>query len=313
MSFDLIALRSAVAQHGRVVRVVVVDITGSVPREIGATMMVWADGQSGTIGGGALEYEAMIRARSITSDVIEKVPLGPALGQCCGGVVTLVSEIFDAERISTLREPFVLRNLSVVDDVPLTIQRMIRENRNGRESAALTFSAGWLFEPITTKRSPLWIYGAGHVGRALVNVLTPLESFDLTWIDTHAKRFPEAICMDVTQLIAENPAELVKYAPVSADHLIFTYSHTLDLEICHQLLEHNFRWAGLIGSRTKWARFRSRLSQLGHPDTQISRIECPIGQPELGKHPQSIAIGIAANLLSKKSRDGTWKDKEKAG
>ncbi|MBC7179561.1 MAG: XdhC family protein, partial [Roseovarius sp.] len=71
----------------------------------------------------------------------------------------------------------------------------------------------------------------------------------------------------------------------------------LDLELCHQLLRRPFASAGLIGSATKWARFRQRLAALGHTDAQISRISCPIGDPNLGKHPQAIALGVAAALL----------------
>jgi xanthine dehydrogenase accessory factor len=105
---------------------------------------------------------------------------------------------------------------------------------------------------------------------------------------------PEA----VTQLVAADPAAAVAYAPAEAEHLIVTYSHALDLDLCHRLLGHGFGSAGLIGSATKWARFRSRLRQLGHADAAISRICCPIGQPGLGKHPQAIAVGVAATLLS---------------
>jgi xanthine dehydrogenase accessory factor len=90
----------------------------------------------------------------------------------------------------------------------------------------------------------------------------------------------------------------VRYAPKKADHLILTYSHEIDLDLCHRLLGHGFRSAGLIGSRTKWARFRKRLAALGHAPAAIERITCPIGTPALGKHPQAIAIGVAAAMLA---------------
>ncbi|HEY0274759.1 MAG TPA: XdhC family protein, partial [Paenirhodobacter sp.] len=86
-------------------------------------------------------------------------------------------------------------------------------------------------------------------------------------------------------------------APADARHLILTFSHALDLDLCHRLLRHGFSRCGLIGSASKWARFRSRLSALGHSDAQILRIACPIGDPTLGKHPQAIAVGVAAALL----------------
>nr|MCE2749619.1 XdhC family protein [Rhodobacter sp.] len=94
-----------------------------------------------------------------------------------------------------------------------------------------------------------------------------------------------------------------------ADHLVLTFSHALDLELCHRLLTHGFASLGLIGSQTKRARFRSRLRALGHSDPQIARIRCPIGDPALGKHPQAIAIGVAQDILHRQvtqaARQGT--------
>ena len=100
------------------------------------------------------------------------------------------------------------------------------------------------------------------------------------------------------------PERLVHHAPESAEHLILTYSHEIDFALCHALLEHGFGFAGLIGSETKWARFRKRLATLGHPDARIARICCPIGQKSYGKHPQAIAIGVAAHLLNRETGDG---------
>jgi xanthine dehydrogenase accessory factor len=98
-------------------------------------------------------------------------------------------------------------------------------------------------------------------------------------------------------MIAKRPEVLMPYAPAEAEHIILTYSHEIDLALCHAALSHRFRWAGVIGSDTKWARFRKRLAALGHSDAQIARICCPIGQKQLGKHPQAIAIGVAAQVL----------------
>jgi xanthine dehydrogenase accessory factor len=90
---------------------------------------------------------------------------------------------------------------------------------------------------------------------------------------------------------------LADHAPTDAEHLILTYSHALDLDLCHRLLRRGFLSCGLIGSATKWARFRSRLTALGHDAAAVGRIRCPIGDPALGKHPQAIAVGVAAELL----------------
>jgi len=155
---------------------------------------------------------------------------------------------------------------------------------------------------------PLWVWGAGHVGRALVDVLSPLPEFAITWVDTTAERFPSDIPLGVVPVPAADPALLVPHAPENAQHLILTYSHALDLALCHSLLGHGFAFAGLIGSATKWARFRSRLASLGHSPEQISRITCPIGHPALGKHPQMIAVGVAAQLLRRDMTEALKKD-----
>ena len=126
-----------------------------------------------------------------------------------------------------------------------------------------------------------------------------LPDLALTWVDIAQSRFPEVIPPNVTPLIAQTPQGVVRHAPKAADHIIVTHSHSLDLELCHALLGHEFGSAGLIGSATKWARFKGRLSALGHNSAQISRISCPIGDISLGKHPQAIALGVATALLSR--------------
>lgn len=233
------------------IRITILRAAGSTPREAGTQMMVWADRTEGTIGGGALEWQAISRARAMLAegrDTFEQtIPLGPGLGQCCGGSVTLGFE------------------------------------------AAETMNV----EP----GAPLWIYGAGHVGRALVQTMAALPDYAITWVDTGADRFPD-VPDTVTQLVAADPAKATAYAPKDAHHLILTYSHEMDLAICHALLTHGFASAGLIGSATKWARFRKRLADLGHSAEAIKRIACPIGDPALGKHPTALAIGVAHAMLS---------------
>ena len=104
-----------------------------------------------------------------------------------------------------------------------------------------------------------------------------------------------------TTLVAADPAQAVKHAPDGAAHLILTYSHEIDLALCHAILSRDFHSAGLIGSATKWARFRTRLAALGHPSAQIARIACPIGDPALGKHPAAIALGVATAMMADQS------------
>lgn len=232
------------------IRITISQTAGSAPRDAGTQMMVWADRTEGTIGGGALEWRAMGHARAMLRDGVQSdhqtIPLGPTLGQCCGGSVTLAFAIADACE--------------------------------------------------ATPGAPLWIFGAGHVGRALVDVMGPLPQWDITWIDTAPERFP-TVPDHITRLVASDPARVVPHAPDNAHHLILTYSHQIDLDLCHAILSRPFASAGLIGSATKWARFRSRLAALGHAPATIARIACPIGNPRLGKHPQALAIGVAMAML----------------
>ena len=302
MSMDLRDLERAVAEHGQVARVVVASVEGSAPREPGAAMLVWQNGQSGTIGGGTLEFEAVAHARNALadgSDTLVSRPLGPALGQCCGGAVVLATEIYDKTRLANVPGDIYLRRVTGQADLPLALQRAAVRSRNAGTPAETQCNSGWLIEPVAPHLRPLWIYGAGHVGRAVVEVMAPLPGIAITWVDTKTDRFPGEIPDGVTKLLAANPASVVRHAPSDAEHLILTYSHALDLEICHRLLGHGFRATGLIGSATKRARFRSRLRSLGHSEAQISRIKCPIGDPALGKHPQAVAVGFAAEWLSK--------------
>lgn len=229
---------------------------GSAPRNAGTQMKVFADHIEGTIGGGALEWAAMKHARKMLTNATQSdsqtIPLGPDLGQCCGGSVQLS---YDAN-----------------------LQTAKHDTRN------------------------IWIYGAGHVGRALVSTLANLPDTDITWIDTHLDRFPDTLPQNVTPFPASDLARATKHAPADAEHLILTYAHDIDLAICHALLLRDFGSIGLIGSATKWARFKSRLSALGHTSAKISQIACPIGDPSLGKHPFEIAIGVAAAMIRPANR-----------
>jgi xanthine dehydrogenase accessory factor len=294
MAFDLTSLRAAIAAHGQVARVVIAEVQGSSPREVGAAMLVWDGGQSGTIGGGALEYQAAQQA--FAREGFSRHPLGPELGQCCGGAVTLLTEVYDADRLATLDDETVIARGP--SEMPLAVKRLTTCARNQGVDLRPRMVQGWFVEPVAQPTTPLWIWGAGHVGRALVDVLHPMPEIEITWVDTAPDRFPDTIPEGVNALPASDPLRVVAHAPQDAAHLILTYSHALDLSLCDALLRHGFAFAGLIGSDTKWARFTSRLRKLGHTDAQISRICCPIGQKSLGKHPQAIAVGVAAQLLS---------------
>ena len=268
--FDLDALRAALAAQGRVARVVIAAVEGSSPREVGAAMLVWEGGQSGTIGGGALEFAAASRALASVERLVERVALGPSLGQCCGGAVTLWTEVYEA--VPQAEAGVVARGPG---EMPLAVARVLAAARGQGVVPVPGLVAGWLVEPVAA----------------------PLPGISVTWVDVAADRFPDAVPEGVTVVPVADPCALVAHAPEAAEHLIVTYSHALDLELCHRLLSRGFGGCGLIGSATKWARFRGRLGALGHSAGAIARIACPIGDPGLGKHPQAIAVGVVAGML----------------
>lgn len=285
-----------------VVRVVVADTQGSVPREVGAAMLVTQDAIEGTIGGGALEFEAIKTARACLGsgeDRYQRHPLGPSLGQCCGGAVSLLTEVWDEKRLKPLVSDVIARPLPGKPvEQPLAVARVLAEQRSKGIAPQPGVVSGWMIEPISQPSRSIWVWGAGHVGRAIVSVLAPLPDVQIVWLDTDRTRFPSEIPQGVDILCAANPADLVALAPNHAEHLVLTFSHALDLELCHAVLSRGFGRLGLIGSATKRARFRSRLKALGHNSAQIDRMACPIGDPALGKHPQVIALGVAAEILN---------------
>lgn len=316
MGFDLEGLRRAVGRHGPVTRILIVDVKGSSPRDEGTSMLVWLTGQSGTIGGGALEFQVAAEARRRLGEANHaprflRYGLGPELGQCCGGNVALVCETYDAQAVEKLagRAVHVRPVLGTEKPHPAVDRIAGQMQRNPGAYAGFAMAFGWVVEPVNAASRPVWVWGAGHVGRAVVATLAPLPDFDITWVDTARDRYPDDIPAQVTILAAREPERLVVHAPLGAEHLILTYSHALDLDLCHRLLGHDFAFAGLIGSATKWARFRSRLAALGHAPDRIARIACPIGDPGLGKHPQAIAVGVAAALLRPAARQSNRKDR----
>lgn len=292
MSFDLGALSDALAA-GPVIRVVLAETRGSTPRGPGTAMLVTEHGQQGTIGGGALEFEATRRARAMlaaqTPWEVWSLPLGPSLGQCCGGAVTVLAERFTEAPQAFPRARPVTDRGSIM---PSVVRKALSEVTQPQ------MIAGWFIEPLATAEQPVWVWGAGHVGRALVALLAPMPELSVTWIDDAPSRFPDTVPPGIRVLPAPDMPKAMALAPQTAQHLILTYSHDIDLALCHAALEHGFDRCGLIGSATKWARFKSRLTALGATEADLSQITCPIGDPSLGKAPQAIAIGVAADILA---------------
>ena len=267
-------------------------------------MLVWQGGQSGTIGGGALEFQMVERARRLgaASETVT-LPLGPALGQCCGGAGTLLLEAWDGDKLADVPTDAssIARPITGAADMPFAIKRAAQATREGR-GAPLTVADGWIIEATRSSPTPVYIYGAGHVGRAIATALAGLP-FAVTLVDDAPQRLPNPMPNGVTPLLAANLADAVATAPDAAIHLVLTYSHALDLEICHRVLARPFRHLGLIGSGTKATRFRRRLAELGHSPATIARFACPIGDRSLGKEPAAIAIGVAAELIRLRNAD----------
>ncbi len=314
--FDRRSLARLLEKYDRVVRVVIAGHKGSTPRETGAVMMVHFDGIEGTIGGGRLEFDAMARAQRLLADPAIKggycdalrQPLGPSLGQCCGGSVTVVTELWDrASYGDTFEEdhlPFAglyVRRVEGHLPLPSRVERRLQASSEASEIVETQLVDGWLIEQLWRDKVPVYIYGAGHVGNALAKILCALPGLQVAVVDMRRDLFTD-LPKAVLTYYDLPPHDVMATASPDAFHYIMTPNHDYDLELCHRVLQQPFAFAGLIGSKTKWARFRKRLAVLGHSPAQIDRITCPIGDPTLGKHPYEIAIGVARELILRDQR-----------
>jgi len=303
-----VACRLLEAGELLVTRVLIAEVRGSSPREPGACMLVSQSGTYGTIGGGNLEWQALQAARSlrIPSVQLRRLVLGRELGQCCGGVVQLWLERFTPADLPFLRRAAHAASrdsvTAIVTEVSgqgvvrrllqhADIQPRLRFSSNSEENATL-------LERIERDRATLWLYGAGHVAQALIRLIADLP-FEVTWIDSRAELLPTPLPDNVHPLCVCTPANTVNSAPAGARFLVMTHDHGLDYALCRRILERNdFAWLGLIGSKSKGARFRSRLARDGVAATTIARLVSPIGVEGVNhKWPAAIAVAVAAQLL----------------
>jgi xanthine dehydrogenase accessory factor len=278
-------------QHADGVLVSVESVQGSGPREVGAWMAVFPQTLVNTIGGGHLEFQAITEARALLSrpahinaadpdassahgnvpsplthednTLTTRYALGPALGQCCGGVVLL-----KFERISAA-------------DAPALQLRLLG------------------------KGQPVALFGGGHVGRALVNVLSTLP-YHVQWVDSRDEIFPTHLPPNVVCEHSDPVHAAVVDVSAGASVLIMSFSHAEDLDVVAACLKRqrergDLKFIGLIGSQTKWATFSHRLEAKGFSAEEIAQVTCPIGLPEItGKEPEVIAISVAAQLLQRR-------------
>jgi xanthine dehydrogenase accessory factor len=269
---DLIA---AVELDGAASVVMVAEAKGSVPREAGAWMIVTPDVARGTIGGGTVEHRAIARAREMLAGshaepVIEDYPLGPAMDQCCGGHMRVAFAVFGAGDLADLR---------------------------GAGGEVALWQGGPVLREDAAPRRVL-IYGAGHVGTALVRALAPLP-FAVRWVDARLDAFPAEVPDGVETVATPLPEAEARAALGDALHVVLTHSHALDMEIVGAVLERGeFGYLGLIGSDTKKALFQKKLRARGIPQARLARLVCPIGVPGVtDKRPEVIAASVAAQLL----------------
>ncbi|MEN5015416.1 xanthine dehydrogenase accessory protein XdhC [Erwinia sp. Eh17-17] len=227
----------------------VVDDKGSVPRDRGSKMVVTAAQTWLTIGGGHLEFQSVAMAREMllsgqTQARYEQFNLGARLGQCCGGISSV------------------------------------------------------LFEPLMQAQPQIAVFGAGHVGQALVALLSTLPCH-VYWVDERPEQFTQ-VPDGVTVCCLEDPTDQVKIMPAGSYYVVMTHHHPRDLELCEAILRRDdASYVGMIGSATKRQRFDYRLEGKGISREQLSQLRCPVGLPDVkGKLPAEIAVAVAGEIIT---------------
>jgi xanthine dehydrogenase accessory factor len=269
--------------HEDAVFITIDHFEGSSPREVGAWMLVSAGAVWGTVGGGNLEFQAIAQARELLAahaltpgsvhgvepaDQLRRYPLGPSLGQCCGGVVHL--------KFSVIGVAYAIKKEAAYAHI---------QRAKGLNALQIA------------------LFGGGHVGKALVNLLGTLPC-EVNWIDSRDEIFPAQVPGNVRCEHSAPVHAAVHDLPAGSHVLIMSFSHAEDLDVVAtcltRLRTHNdLPFIGLIGSKTKWATFRHRLEERGFGADEIARITCPIGIDGIpGKEPEVIAVSVAAQLLS---------------
>jgi len=276
---------------------------GSAPRGGGTRMLVWADRQQGTIGGGALEYRAVEQARAMLAHPpgtwrVQDYPLGPLLGQCCGGRVRLLVEHLDPAGLDWLHDAEAGRMLATTLEEGRA-ERAIFERETATRQSARGERPGIgtrIVEPVGERPRPVYLFGAGHVGQAVARHMTGLP-LHLAWFDTRGEM---GDIDGVTVMPPEEIAHCIAEAPSDAAVVIMTHDHPLDYHLTLAALSRDpLAFVGLIGSATKIARFHSRLKADGVADDAVARLTAPIGMSGVfGKEPDVIAIAVLAQLLT---------------
>lgn len=232
------------------VLVTILAVRGSAPRDSGTKMVVSSSATFDSIGGGHLEHQATkialgLLARGQATQQLEHFPLGPKLGQCCGGTTSVLFESFAGADINIM------------------------------------------------------LFGAGHVGQAIAPILAGLP-VRLHWVDPREELFPGDRANNTRHVVSDSPGDEVAGMPPNSYYLVLTHNHQLDYEICRAILKRqDFNYLGLIGSHTKWKRFKQRFEHRGIAREQIGRISCPAGLSAVpGKLPMEVAVSIVGEIIA---------------
>ena len=286
------------------VMVTVASTVGSTPREVGCKMIVTGDELFGTIGGGNLEFQACAIARSQLENTepqqLKRFPLGAGLGQCCGGLVNLLFEPFigvnewigDALDLSRLDKGWV-REVPLNDDSLVRVRDLINEETT-------TLSENCYVEVNRSQDIELTIFGAGHVGRAIVDTMSALP-VRIRWVDSRDHEFPVSVHDNVEIICTDSPEAEVDLANPDAYFLVLTHDHALDQLLAEHILKRDdFAYFGLIGSKAKRHMFETRMQRRGIDAQKFERMTCPIGIEGIhSKQPALIAISVAAQIMQR--------------
>lgn len=318
-------LADLTAAGERAVVVTVAGIRGSAPREPGAKMLVTASDTYGTIGGGQLEFQCTRIACELLDapekPTLRRFPLGSSMGQCCGGVVQVLFEpvattlpkwLRELQSLHGQRQAAVLvtdlngdlgKQIVTADDVfaddgrPLPMA-VLNSARSHLEQKPVAIEEHYfLFESIVSSDLNIAVFGAGHVGSAVVRALSDIDC-NIRWVDNRRGLFRHAPA-NVRAIETDSPALEVAAMPPGSCYLIMTHSHALDFEICDRALRRgDAAYCGLIGSLSKRRRFEKRFRSQDMPETVMSNLVCPIGVAGIsGKKPAEIAVSAAADVL----------------
>ena len=293
----------------------IIEKKGSVPRGAGTRMLLRNDGSIfGTISGGQLEWTMMQHGTEILSHhnghyfTLRSQTLGPGIGQCCGGSVTVGLEHISPAYLSKAKEFMELeQNGGFECKVKFSNQgKIIRELVTGHNSNTNELDLDnnkvhqekFFIENYNELCRQLTIFGAGHIGQALMLAIAPLP-FDVTWVDSRKSIFPKVTPRNFRCIVEKEPVNVLANTPDNSFIIITTHSHSLDQEITFAALQDDrFAYVGLIGSESKKASFKNRLLKIGLPESKFNKLVCPIGINGIqSKNPAAIATATAAQLL----------------